>query len=380
LDNLMTGIRPYSTEPGFNAPVDRFSFAIEKEIWDDVSSGTSKNLGLNIFFPTDGDLRIRYVERNSPAEKAGVKRGWRITRINNITNISASNASEIIQAVYVNQSITLSVVRNDGTLGNYGFDAESYYSDPIILDSIYRNGAKKTGYLVFNSFLGEPQKIAQSFSQIFTRFSSEGVSDLILDLRYNGGGFVSVKEELANWLVPVSANGKLMMRQQYNNNLRQFNKSLDFNKKGNLNLNTLYVIVSSSTASASELLINSLTPHMQVIILGPSASYGKPVGYFPIPVGNEYIFPVSFRTVNSRGEGNYFNGFIPARQTADFMDKDWGNVNDLSLAGALTHSQTGSFGVLRPGTSILSSLSAETNACNRWIESRTFKGMVKELK
>lgn len=380
LDNLMTAIRQYSVEPGFSAPVDRFSFAIEQEVWDDVSSGSAKDFGLGIFFPSDGDLRVRFVERNSPAYLAGIKRGWKITRINNITNITASNANEIVNAVYGgSQSVALTLVKQNGESATFNLNAAEYYSDPILMDSIYREGAKKTGYLVFNSFLGDPQKIAQSFSQIFNRFSSEGVSDLVLDLRYNGGGFVSVKQDLANWIVPAAANGQLMMRQQFNNNLRQFNETLNFQKKGNLAIGKLYVIVSSSTASASELLINSLTPHMQVIILGPSASYGKPVGYFPIPVGKEYIFPVSFRSVNSLGEGNYFNGFIPARQTPDPMDRDWGNSGDPSLSAALKHSQTGSFGVIRPGTSILSSLSTETKSCNRWIESRSFKGMVKEL-
>jgi carboxyl-terminal processing protease len=380
LENLMTSIRQFSREPGFANPVDRFSFAIEKEVWDNVSTGSSKDFGLGIFFPTEGDLRIRYVERNSPAEKAGIKRGWRITRINNITNISTTNAAEIVQAVYVFSSITLTVVRNDGTIGNYGLDAADYYADPILLDSIYRDGAKKTGYLVFNSFLGDRAQVGQSFNQIFTKYGAEGVTDMVLDLRYNGGGFVSVKEELANWLAPAQANGQLMMRQQFNKNLQQFNESINFQKKGNLALNRLFVIVSASTASASELLVNNLTPHMQVIILGPSPSNGKPVGYFPIPVGKEYIFPVSFRSVNSRGEGNYFNGFQPARQTVDAMDRDWGDTNDPSLAAALRFIQTGSFGALRPEPRILTGVSAEVMKCNAWIESRNFKGAVVDMK
>jgi carboxyl-terminal processing protease len=377
LNNLMTGIRQYSREPGFPNPVDRFSFAVEKEVWDDVSVGSSKDFGLGIFFVNDSELRVRYVERNSPAEKAGIKRGWRITHINNISNISTSNAADIIQAVYINQSISrLDLVRHDGTLGTYTLEAAEYYSDPILLDSIYSGGGKKAGYLVFNSFLGDKEKISQSFINIFNRYAAEGIKEMILDLRYNGGGFGSVQEEFSNFLVPSAANGKLMMRLQYNKKLERFNESINFQKKGNLELNRLYVIVSSSTASASEYLINNLDPHIQIIILGPSASYGKPVGFWPIPVGQQYIFPVSSRGVNSRGEGNYFNGFQPVRQTADAINKNWGDATDPSLAAALQHIQTGSFGIVRSDPRILESRSVAKDLSNSRIESRYFKGTV----
>ena len=111
-----------------------------------------------------------------------------------------------------------------------------------------------------------------------------------------------------------------------------------------MNLDRIFFIVSSSTASASELLINNLKPYMSnVILVGPSNTYGKPVGYFPIPVSDWYIFPVSFRTTNKNGEGSYFGGIPLSNKVADGLDKDWGDLEESCLASAVHYITTGSF-------------------------------------
>ena len=100
---IMEAIRSYSNEPGFSAPVDRWSFAVKKSEWDNASSGISKDFGFNIFFRsnTTDDLRVRFVEVASPAGKAGIKRGWRITKINGNTNMTTSNADFIVMVFMV---------------------------------------------------------------------------------------------------------------------------------------------------------------------------------------------------------------------------------------------------------------------------------------
>src|SRR5688572_12464614 len=84
-NEIMEAIRPFSTEPGFSKPVDRWSFAVTKAEWDGVSSGISGDFGMGVFFLTNSDLRVSYVERESPAGKAGIRRGWRIKAINGST-------------------------------------------------------------------------------------------------------------------------------------------------------------------------------------------------------------------------------------------------------------------------------------------------------
>ena len=174
-------------------------------------------------------------------------------------------------------------------------------------------------------------------------FSSKNVTDIVIDLRYNGGGYVSVQEKLADYLAPSSANGGVMMKETYNDKHQDYNATLYFRKTGPLNPNHILFIVTGSTASASELLINNLKPYMDVKIIGPENTDGKPVGFFPIPVGDWYVFPVSFRSTNSSNEGAYFNGFTPDAVVADGLDKNWGDPTEASLAEAIKYITTGTF-------------------------------------
>jgi C-terminal processing protease CtpA/Prc len=156
---IMEGIRKYSTEPGFSQPVDRWSFAVTKSEWDGVSSGVSGDFGMTVFFLNNSDLRVSSVERESPAGKAGIKRGWRIKQINGSTNITPANANAIIEAVYQSTSSSFVFTKPGGEDVTVTLTAAGYQQHPILLDSVYNNGGKKTGYLVFTSFLGDTTEI-----------------------------------------------------------------------------------------------------------------------------------------------------------------------------------------------------------------------------
>ncbi len=340
---IMTALRQYSTEPGFTGPVDRWSFAIKQQEWDKVSSGIAGDFGLSVFFNAPDDLRVKSVEQASPAGKAGIKRGWRITGINNNTNITSGNSNFIRDVVFNSTSGSFAFLKPDGTTVSISLNAAAYKEHPVYFDSVYTTTAGKLGYLVFNSFLGDTTKIYNELARVFTKFTTAGVNAVAVDLRYNGGGYVSVQEKLANYLVPSSANGNLMMKQQFNDKYTQYNETTNFSKLGSLNVQQVFFIVSNSTASASELLINNLKPYQNVMLVGPAKTYGKPVGYFPIPVGDWYIFPVSFRTTNKNGEGSYFDGLPLNHQVKDGLDKDWGSVDEAAFASVLKYLNGGSF-------------------------------------
>jgi carboxyl-terminal processing protease len=374
-DKIMTAIRAFSTEPGFTQPVDRWSFAVKQQEWDDLSSGAAKDFGINVFFRVEGDLRVRFVERSSPAGLAGIRRGWRITKINNNSNINTSNAESIINAVYNSQSTSFTFQKPDGSSVDMTLNAATYQEHPIFVDSVYTAGSKKVGYLVFNSFLGDTTEIYNEFQRVFSKFASQGVNELAVDLRYNGGGYVSVQEKLADYLVNASGNGHVMMKQQYNDKYTEYNETTTYQKKGSLNLNRIFFIVSNSTASASELVINNLKPFMNVVLIGPSKTYGKPVGFFPIPVGDWYIFPVSFRSTNKNGEGSYFGGLALDNQVADGLDKDWGDAGESALQSVLTFASTGAFrsmDVFREN--------AEIKSGNTKLDESLFKGTVERAR
>ena len=378
LDALMTALRQYSTEPGFSGPVDRWSFAVTKAEWDGVSAGIAGDFGMDVFFRSETDLRVRNVEKESPAGKAGVRRGWRISKINGSTNVNSNNRDFIIKAVWESPSSSFTFVKPDGSSVDLNLSAGTYRERPLYLDTVYSVNSSKVGYMVFNSFMGDTTSTYNEFQRVFNRFATAGVTDVVVDLRYNGGGYVTVQEKLANYLVSPSASGSLMMKQQFNDKYTQYNSTTNFRKLGSLDAKRLYFIVSGSTASASELLINNLKPHMDVKLVGPRSTYGKPVGYFPIPVGDWYIFPVSFRTTNKNGEGNYFNGIQVNSTTTDGLDKDWGDVGEASLAGVLSLIGTGGNRAQVESTRSTGAaqLSAQTSAANEALDRPSIRGLV----
>ena len=345
---IMKAIRPYSTETGFSQAVDRWSFAIKQTEWDNAGkhgfnnssvNGTGADLGFSVFFNAVKDLRVKYVERESASGKAGIERGWQVVSINGNSNIDTSSASiqMIVNAVFNSSSGSFTFKKPDGSTVTINLSAIPYSEQPVYADKVISvSNGKKVGYMVFNSFMGDTTSTYNEFNRVFINFSQNNVTDVVIDLRYNGGGYVTVAEKLANYLAPISANGQVMMNQTYNDKYSQYNELVKFKKIGNLNLSRIYFIVSNNTASASELVINSLKPYLNVTLVGPTATtHGKPVGFFPIPVGTWYMFPVSFKTVNKNGEGNYYNGFTVNTRARDGVDANWGATNEACLAATL---------------------------------------------
>ena len=322
------------------------------------------------FFFKEGDLRVTSVERASPAGIAGIRRGWRLTKINGSTDITTGNANSISNAVWNSSNGNFTFVKPDGSTVDLNLRSALYQEHPVYLDSIYTINSKKIGYFSFNSFLGDTTEVYNEFARIFNRFATSGITDLVVDLRYNGGGYVSVQEKLANWLAPSAANGQLMMKQQFNDKYTRYNSADYFQKLGSLNLSRIYFIVSRNTASASELLINNLKPFTDVQLIGPGKTYGKPVGYFPIPVGDWYIFPVSFRSTNKNEQGNYFNGFDLNSQVADGLDKDWGDISETCLQSALANITTGAYRVSTARESV------HIRSINDVLAAPEFKGLI----
>jgi hypothetical protein len=374
---VMEGIRAYSEEPGFNLPVDRWSFAVLKSQWDDLSTGVGGDFGMNVFFFANDDLRVSYVEQEAPAGRAGIKRSWHIKQINGSTNIDAANANDIAKEVYQSPTGTFLFGRPNRPDTTITLKASSYREHPLLFDTVYNTGSSRTGYFVFNSFLGDTDEIKNDFERMFSKFSDQQVKDVVVDLRYNGGGYVSVQSLLANYLVPAAGNNGVMLSEEFNDKYNSFNTTELFAKKGNLNLNRLFFIVSQNTASASELLINSLMPYMEVQLIGPTHTHGKPVGFYPIPVFDWYIFPVSFRTVNKDGVGNYFNGLTLNYQVADGLDKDWGDEGEECLSAVLHFIGDGSYARMSVTPQQRAGLSEEVVFSNTRLGKTRFKGMIR---
>ena len=202
----MQGIRQYSHETGFTDPVDRFSFAIKQTDWDNVSNGVQQDFGMSVFFNNATDLRVKYAESASPSGQAGIKRGWQIIKINGNAQIDTSSATidRIVNAVFYSSNSSFTFKKPDGSTVNISLTAATYQTHPIFADSVYTVNGKNIGYLALNSFLGDTSEIYNGFSTVFSNFQAQNVSEAIIDLRYNGGGYVSIAEKLANYLVPTA--------------------------------------------------------------------------------------------------------------------------------------------------------------------------------
>jgi len=373
-NKIMEAIRQYSVVTGFTNSVDRWSFGIKKTDWNNLSSGISDDFGLGVFFFADGDLRVKSVESQSAAGHAGIHRGWRVKKINGSTNITIANSDFIVANVFNSTQTSFTFTKPDGNDVDISLTASTYNEQPVYVDTVYSINASKIGYLVFNSFLGDTTQINSTLQNIFNYFVAQNVTDVIVDLRYNGGGFVSLSEKLADYLAPSAANGGLMMKQQYNDKYTQYNSTTYFKKAGSLNLNHVFFIVTDGTASASELLINNLKPYMTEKLVGPKATHGKPVGFFPIPVGDWYIFPVSFKTTNKNNEGSYFNGLPLDNQVADGLDMDWGDIRESCLASVIKYITTGTFTVQHNGAETFNK--PEIQRSNSILDAYSFKGAV----
>lgn len=271
---------------------------------------------------------IKLVLTNSPAMNAGLKRGMMIKKING-TVITASNAEQLTSSLPDQTVINLTVgdwqnntiVNEKNITVYYGYSLEQPINSKII-----EQAGKKTGYLYIYDF---PDGMTQSLNQKFSEFKAAGVQELILDLRYNYGGSVSSAAALCSLIPSGITAGSQFITYKGNKNggevKRTFSQqiaydpnALDFNilHANSLGLNKVYILTSSSTASASEIVINNLKPYMEVIQVGEK-TLGKDMAGFAIEDKRKpkkiswQIHPVIYKVFNANGEGGYSNGIVP---------------------------------------------------------------------
>ncbi|MEJ7766573.1 MAG: S41 family peptidase [Chitinophagaceae bacterium] len=388
-------------------PLDRFSFVTTQAESAGLQTGEDKDYGFFIkaaavdkALPYDSVYWfVTYVYANSSAGSAGVQRGWIINAINGSQIDYSNNSIQLLNNTFFGTATTASFqfIKPDGTVaGPLNLSKSSFVANAVLHRSVLTSGAKKVGYLVFNQFFGLPAR--KELGEAFTYLQAQGINELVVDLRYNPGGSTQTQDTLANLIAPVSANGKTMYKYIYNSTLQQnkhqlirkklgygdffkeSNNTQVFKKAGNLNLTRAFFIVTGSSASASELLINNLKPYMDVKVLGDT-SYGKPVGFFPIPIYEYAIYPISFKTVNSVGNADYYNGFAPDALTPDGVNKAWGDPAEPSLGTALKYITTGTFRLTNfsnDDTQMRINSAQLLEPSQRKLESRKFSGMFQE--
>ncbi len=347
--------------------IDRFSVIYsDYTALEQILTGTSKNNGVDygLFRKSSGSDEVigwvRYILPNSDASNKGIQRGDLFYAVNG-TPLTVNN----YQSLLSNESYTLNLADYDE--GNYTPNGQSvslikgiYEENPVYYKNVYEVESHKIGYLVYNGFYA---KYDDEMNNAFSYFQAEGVTDLVLDLRYNSGGSVASATRLAS-MITGQFTGQIFAKQQWNTKVTQsfveagreeefINRFTDKLASGNnishLNLNRIYILTTSSTASASELVINGLEPHINVIQIGGKTT-GKNVGSVTLYDSPSYgqnnknprhkyaMQPLTLKIVNSTGFGDYQSGLIPDISASEnFVNmKPLGDTSELFLATAIS--------------------------------------------
>lgn len=307
--------------------------------------------------------QITYIKKGSPAEMQGLKRGDIFPEIN-ATKLTTTNYRQLLGAT--NQTYTIRIQRFSSTDSQnpifdqvYTLNPVEFSEDPVLMDTVYTFTDKKVGYMVYNFFspgLGSSKTYDQEVDNVFANFKSNGVNEVVLDLRFNGGGAISSAINLASLLVPAYDPSKIFVNFQYNNQVQSdilneptlgsnYLHQKFISKTNNIggNLSRLFVLTSHGTASASELIINGLRPYLNVITIGDT-TYGKNVGSITITddinTTNTWgMQPIVLKLTNAQGFSDYTNGFAPDPSNLDidnyFHLLPLGDINEPLLNRAL---------------------------------------------
>ena len=291
---------------------------------------------------TAQEIRVLQVYNDSPASEAGLSRGDRIVTVNGRT-VSSMVTDGTIGSAFGAADVGVASTIEWETLGGERRSArmvKRLVTIPTVsLTSVVDLEGRKVGYLFFRNFV-TPSTAA--LTEAFEALKAAGATELVLDLRYNGGGLVDVAVHLASLIGGARTNGQVMLNYVHNDKLAaQFNKTTRFsNPQQALNLQRLVVIATRSSASASELVINSLRPYIPVTIIGDS-TYGKPVGQYGLRFCDKILYPVAFSIKNSNFEGDFFDGLTVDCPAGDDYTHQLGDSNEASFAEALTFLRTG---------------------------------------
>ncbi len=287
-------------------------------------------------------MRLTRVIAGSPAEGGGLERGQTVLSLNGRTVADIRNNEGLSAFFDANDTVTFELRRVDATV----FTTPPVVKDIVTIDPIPQwrtidigNGAPPVGYLEFYTFISTANA---EFDQVFADFIAAGVKDVVIDLRYNGGGLVSTAELLGDYLGGFANDGLVFSNTEFNADRAAANNSSSFFARlGNsIDLTRVIVIASRSTASASELVTNSMDSYADVWIVGDN-TFGKPVGQIGLEFCEKILRPTAFKVTNADGFGDYFDGLPVDCPAADVLDIPTGADNDPNIVAATSISATG---------------------------------------
>lgn len=346
-------------------PRDQFSFTIPTKEWNDlINSGSASGYGIEWYWdsPTPPrNLRIAYVEPGSPAANAGLLRGDHLLTADGVSGDTGTKAGvDTLNAALFpsadGQSHSFSFSRDGAGTIDKSVTSATVIKNPVPTTMVLDNAGAKVGYVVFTDHIASSE---QKLIDAVNTLKAAAVTDLVLDLRYNGGGYLYLASELAYMIAgKTRTDGKVFEQLTYNSKrsaetnsdeaktpffdtscILSGNQCTDQKALPTLNLSRVTVIATGSTCSASEAIINGLRGvDVEVRIIG-STSCGKPYGFTAKDNCGISYLPIEFKGVNAKGFGDYADGFAATCPVSDDFDKQLGDTSEGMLSAALYNLQ-----------------------------------------
>jgi len=322
---------------------DRWSRVSDRARTDKLfQEGMTVGLGFRTGSDAFDRLVVSYVSRGSPAEKAGMQRGDIVDTIGGLA-IATIESEDRWDEVYGSDEpgvvVNLEVTPPYGEPRQVELVKDWIEIMTVPIAEVIEHEGREVGYLVFSTFV---DTAPPELDAAFERFAAAGVRDVVVDLRYNGGGRVAVARHLVDLLVGDIASGDTSYKVKYGPGLDDQDTSRDISRldASVKDPRRIVFITTGTTLSASELVINAVRPHANVSVVGGKTG-GKPVGSHQWPFCESIAQPITFQLVNAEDEGGYFDGFTPTCEAPDDLAHALGDPQEGSLRQALHLIATG---------------------------------------
>jgi hypothetical protein len=348
------------------APKDQFHFTYDTATYEAESVlGEAYGYGFTVALLASVPPReaaVAYADPGTPAAAAGIARGARILAVDGVDLVNDNTGAGIDtlnEGLFPSSASTHTLRVLDlgaTTPRNVTLTAGTVTSVPVQNAKALPSPYQSVGYLQFNDHIAtSEQQLVAAIGQL----QAAGVTDLVLDVRYNGGGYLDIASELAYMIAgPTRTAGKVFERLSFNDKnpfgLTDAERDTPFHAVTQgfsttagqalptLGLGRVYVLAGSGTCSASEAIVNGLRgAGVQVVLVG-STSCGKPYGFYAQENCGTTYFTIQFKGVNALGFGDYADGFAPTCAVSDDFQHALGDVAEARLAVALGHRETGS--------------------------------------
>ena len=322
-------------------PTDKWSYVIATEEYDlYYNKGEYIGHGIGLVREGDGSLWVGFTYDGSTAQDQGVSRGWEILSINGEPITPESEIDTLLGDDDVGVENVFSFRTTGGQSTTLTLAKEIIDINSVLHSEVIEHAGTKVGYLVYQQFIVTS---VPELDTVFSTFLENNVKDVIVDLRYNPGGQVDVAQYLGSLLAGEFAIKRAFVNFEYNDKQTQRNITktfLELDQMLNPTPDRLFFITTGGSASASELVINSLlgltglNRPLEIYLVGDD-THGKPVGSIGLRFNDSTLIPITFRYTNRLGEGEFFEGLPADSYVEEDITKDFGDPDEKLLKEVL---------------------------------------------